>query len=164
MTVLSHNFTQTYTMVQQNIKTSGSAVQLPTPRVTLYMNTCTPGVLDIGDLTDTDRKEFLQMAYYGLFGHLPEESVLLRWENEGQLSEWAYRKAVLDTLLENPEIAAKGRVILNNIYADEEGGQDHRHRSLKQRIWTFGYKVSRRLPLGVKIRLKKLAMKLLVRG
>lgn len=164
MSILSHNLTQTYTVVQQNIETSGSELQLPPPRVTLYLNTCTPGILNVADLTDADRKEFLQMAYYGLLGRLPEEPVLRRWENEGQLSERAYRKAVLDTLLENPEAAAKGRVILNNIYADEEGGQGHVHRSLKQRIWTFGYKVSRRLPLSVKIWLKKLAMKLLVKG
>lgn len=162
---MQETFPQAYALVQQNITSSGSGQVLPSRLVAQYLNTCTPGVLDVKDLMAADRREFLQMAYYGLFGYLPEQAVLQKWEkwgSEGQ-DQWAYRKAVLDALLGNPEVSAKGLVIRNNIYADDDG-EGHMKRSLKQRIWSVGYKFSRRLPLGVKIRLKKMALKLFVRG
>lgn len=159
MTVLSHNFNQAYALLDQNIKNANIALQMPSPRVALYINTCTPGILDVGDLMEAERGEFLQMAYYGLFGHLPEQSTIRQWESEREMSERAYRKAVLDALLRNPEAAGKGLMVRNNIYADDECGQGHMRRSLKQRVWVLGYRVSRRLPLSVKIRLKKLVMK-----
>lgn len=167
MSMSSQNFFQAYALVQENLAASGSHQQLPSQRVAEYMNTCTLGALDIKDLMGADRREFLQMAYYGLLGHLPEREVLQKWkswESEARPSEWAYRKAVLDALLENPEASAKGLMMLNNVYGGDNGGQNRMKRSLKQRIWSLGYKFSRRLPLGIKIRLKKLAMKLLVKG
>lgn len=162
---MGDSFFQAYALIQQNIKSSGSGHQLPGPQVAKYLNVCTPGILDVKDLMGTDRTEFLQMAYYGLLGRLPEQAVLQKWkkwESETQPSQWAYRKAVLDALRENPEVTAKGLVIRNNIYADDDG-QDKLKRSLKQRVWSAGYRLGRRLPLGVKTQLKKWVMKLLVR-
>lgn len=167
MSMSSQIFFRAYALVQEKLAASGSRQQLPSQRVVKYMNICTLGALDIKDLMGADRREFLQMAYYGLLGHLPEREVLQKWkswESEACPSEWAYRKAVLDVLLENPEVSAKGLVIRNNIYGFDDGEQNRLKRSLKQRIWSLGYKFSRRLPLGIRILLKKMAMKLLVRG
>ncbi|MDE6674278.1 MAG: hypothetical protein K2K19_05635 [Acetatifactor sp.] len=116
------------------------------------------------DLMDADRTEFLQMAYYGLFGTLPDQAVLREWQSRTELSDWAYRKAVLDRLLSSPEVAVKDIVIRNNIYADADADHGHARRGLKQRILSVGYRVSRKLPLGIKAPLKKLVMKLLLRS
>ncbi|MBO5283041.1 MAG: hypothetical protein J6B43_07965 [Lachnospiraceae bacterium] len=164
MTDISQSFERAYALVKQNIEASGSSVQLPGSRVVLYLNTCTPGILDVQELLDADRTEFLQMAYYSLLEILPEQEVIRRWQAKTELSDWAYRKAVLDTLMQNPEVAAKGRVIRNNIYAEADAAQGYAGRSLKQRLLSAGYQVSRRLPLCIKVPLKKLAMKLLMRG
>lgn len=164
MTEISHNFERAYALVQQNIEASGSRVQLPGGRVTKYINTCTPGILDVQDLMEADRTEFLQMAYYGLLGSLPDQAVLREWQARTELSDWAYRKAVVDCLMDNPEVAAKGRVIRGNIYADADMAQGHARRGLRQRILSVGYRISRRLPLRIKVPLKKLAMKLLMRA
>ncbi len=167
MDILRDNFVRAHTLVQQNLAAADGGRQLPSQRVAQYLNTCTPGVLDIRDLMEADPTEFVQMAYYGLLGHLPEQEALQKWESwesEARPTEWAYRKAVLDALSEDPEVSAKGLVMRNNIYADEDDGRDCMKRSLKQRIWSLGYKFSRRLPLGAKIRLKKLAMRLFLRG
>lgn len=163
MAALTQHFERAYALVQQNIQASGSSVKLPGERVAYYINTCTPGILDVQDLMETDRKEFLQMAYYSLLGTLPEETVLQRWQSKEGMSDWEYRKAVLDSLLQNPEMAAKGRVIRNNIYADMDVGQAQVGRNLKQRLLAMGYRVSRRLPLGIKVPLKKLVLKLLMK-
>lgn len=164
MTEILHNFDRAYALVQQNIENSGSHTQLPECRVVWYINNCIPGVLDVQDLMGTDRAEFFQMAYYGLFGTLPEQAVILEWQSRTELSDWAYRKAVLDRLMGSPEVAVKDIVIRNNIYADADAGHGQARRGLKQRILAAGYRVSRRLPLGIKAPLKKLAMKLLMRS
>lgn len=164
MTDISHNFERAYALVQQNMEASGCSERLPAVRVAQYINTCTPGILDVQDLMDADRTDFLQMAYYGLLGSLPDQTILRKWQARTELSDWAYRKAVLDHLMANPEMEAKGRVIRNNIYADQDGAWGHARRSLKQRILSMGYRISRRLPLRVKAPIKKLAMKLLMRS
>lgn len=164
MIEISHNFDRAYALVQQNIEKSGRHTQLPGCRVAQYINNCTPGVLDMQDLMDADRTEFLQMAYYGLFGTLPDQAVLREWQSRTELSDWAYRKAVLDRLMSSPEVAVKDIVIRNNIYADADAGHGHARRGLKQRILSAGYRVSRKLPLGIKAPLKKLVMKLLLRS
>lgn len=164
MIEIAYNFDRAYALVQQNIENSGSHTQLPGCRVAQYINNCIPGVLDVQDLMDADRTEFLQMAYYGLFGTLPEQAVLREWQSRTELSDWAYRKAVLDRLMGSPEVAVKDIVIRNNIYADADAGHGHARRGLKQRILSAGYRVSRKLPLGIKAPLKKLVMKLLLRS
>ncbi len=164
MTDISHYYERAYALVQQNMEKSGSRAQLPGGRVTWYINTCTPGILDVQDLMEADRTEFLQMAYYGLLGSLPDQEILRKWQSRTELSDWAYRKAVMDCLMDNPEVTAKGRVIRGNIYADTDAAQGHARRSLKQRILAVGYRVSRGLPLSIKVPLKKLAMKLLMRS
>lgn len=164
MIELSYNFDRAYALVKQNIENSGKHTQLPGCRVAQYINNCTPGVLDVQDLMDADRTEFLQMAYYGLFGTLPEQDVIREWQSRTELSDWAYRKAVLDRLMGSPEVAVKDIVIRNNIYADADAGHGHARRGLKQRILSAGYRVSRKLPLGIKAPLKKLVMKLLLRS
>ncbi len=164
MTEAFHKFERAYELVQQNIKAGGSGVQLPGVRVAWYINTCTPGVLDVQDLMEADRTEFLQMAYYGLLGSLPDQAVLREWLSRTELSDWAYRKAVMDCLSDSPEVAAKGRVIRGNIYAAEDTIQGHARRSIKQRILSVGYRMSRGLPLGIKVPLKKLVMKLLMKS
>lgn len=164
MIEISHNFDRAYALVQQNIENSGSHTLLPGCRVAWYINNCTPRVLDVQDLMDADRAEFLQMAYYGLYGTLPEQAVIREWQSKTELSDWAYRKAVLDRLMSSPEVAVKGIVIRNNIYTDVDADQGHARRGLKQRILSAGYRVSRKLPLGIKAPLKKLVMKLLMRS
>ncbi len=164
MTAWERNFDRAYALVQQNLEASGKGMQLPGRRVVLYQNTCVPGILDVRDLMGADRAEFLQMAYYGLLETLPEPAVLQSWQKKSELSEWDYRKAVLDALMQNPEVAAKGRIIRNNIYAEGDAGQGVVRRSLKQRILAAAYRIGRRLPLSIKSPLKKLAMKLLMRG
>lgn len=164
MTEAFLNFERAYMLIQQNIKTAGSGMRLPTGRVIWYMDTCTPGILDVQELMEADRTEFLQMACYGLLGSLPDQAVTLKWQARTELSDWAYRKAVLDWLMDNPEVAARDRVVRGNIYADADASQRHARRGLKQRILSVGYQVSRRLPLRVKAPLKKLAMKLLMRS
>lgn len=159
-----HNFDRAYALVQRNIENSGSNTQLPGCRVVWYINNCTPGILDVQDLMGADRAEFLQMAYYGLFGTLPEQSVIREWQSKTELSDRAYRKAVLDRLMDSPEVAAKGIVIRGNIYAETDAGLGHAKRGLKQKILSAGYRVSRKLPLGIKAPLKKLAMKLLMKS
>lgn len=157
------NFERAYELVKRNIEASGSNVQLPGSRVVLYMNSCTPGILDVKDLLEADRTEFLQMAYYSLLETLPEPAVIQRWQEKTALTDWAYRKAVLDTLMQNPEVTVKGRIIRNNIYAEADTGQGRVRRSFKQRLLAVGYRISRKLPLGIKAPLKKLVMKLLMR-
>ena len=164
MTEIANNFERAYALVQQNIEASGSRAQLPGIRVARYINSCTPGVLDVQELLEADRTEFLQMAYYGLLGSLPDQAVLREWQSRTELSDWAYRKAVMDCLMDNPEVTAKGRVIQGNIYADADTARGYAKRSMKQRILSVGYRVSRRLPLRIKVPLKKLAMKLLMRS
>ena len=164
MIEISHNFDRAYALVQQNIENSGSHTLLPGCGVAWYINNCTPGVLDVQDLMDADRAEFFQMAYYGLYGTLPEQAVIREWQSRTELSDWAYRKAVLDRLMSSPEVAVKGIVIRNNIYTDVDTDQGHARRGLKQRILSAGYRVSRKLPLGIKAPLKKLVMKLLMRA
>lgn len=164
MAVLERNFERAYALVQQKLEASGTEMQLPGRRVMLYQNTCVPGILDVQELMEADRTEFLQMAYYSLLETLPEQAVLQSWQKKTELSEWEYRKAVLDTLMQNPEVAAKGRIIRNNIYADGDGQREVGRRSLKQRILAVGYRIGRRLPLSIKVPLKKLAMRLLMKG
>lgn len=164
MTEILQNFNRAYALVQQNIENSGNRTQLPGCRVVWYINNCIPGVLDVQELIGADRAEFLQMAYYGLFGTLPEQAVIREWQSRTELTEWAYRKAVLDRLMGSPEVAAKGIVIRNNIYKDVDAGHGHARRGLKQKILSVGYRVSRKLPLGIKAPLKKLVMKLLMRS
>jgi len=164
MTEVSRNFDRAYALARRNLEKAGGRAQLPGVRVAQYINTCAPGVLDVQDLMEADRTEFLQMAYYGLLGSLPDQAVLREWQSRTELSDWAYRKAVMDCLMDNPEVAAKGRVIRGNIYADADTVQGHARRGLKQRLLAVGYRVSRRLPLRVKVPLKKLAMKLFMRS
>lgn len=163
MNVLAQNFERAYTLVQKNMEASGDNRRLPGQRAAFFMNTHTPGILDVGDLAEADRMEFLQMAHYGLLGVLPEQAVLERWQSKNELSDWEYRKAVLDSLMQNPEVAARGRVIRNNIYADADTGHEGAGRSMKQRFLSAGYQVSRRLPLSIKVPLKRLVMKLLMK-
>lgn len=164
MTEISQHFERAYALVQHNIVASGCGAELPGINLARYINSCTPGILDMQDLMDADRAEFLQMAYYSLLGSLPDQDVLKEWQARTELSDWDYRRAVMDCLMDKPEVAAGGRVIRGNIYADADRTRGNVRRSLKQRILTMGYRVSRRLPLRFKVPLKKLAMKLLMRS
>ncbi len=160
---ISRNFQRAYELVQQNMEASGSGAQLPGARVAKYINTCVPGVLEVQDLFEADRTEFLQMACYSLLGSLPEQAVLAEWQSRTDLSEWAYRRAVMDSLMNRPEVLAGDRVIRGNIYMEEPGRGGQARRSIRQRILSAGVRVSRRLPLGIKAPLKKLVMKVLLR-
>lgn len=163
MTETSYYFEKAYELVQQNIKASGSQAQLPPVAVARYINVCTPGVLDLQDLMEADRTDFLQMACYGLLGRLPDQTVLQKWQSRTDLSEWAYRSAVMDFLVNDPEVLAGGGVIKGNIYLEIDGDKARAGRSIKQRILSLGFRMSRRLPLCIKAPLKKMVMKVLWR-
>lgn len=159
------SFNRAYELVQVNNRAdfTGASPAMLSRRVMWYMNTCTPGVLDIKDTLDAEPLEFLQMAYYSLIGTLPDSSILERWREKQGLSDREFRREVLETLMQMPEVAAKGRKIYNNIYVRRDAGRGKPHQSLKQRILFGGYQIGRKLPLSIKTPLKKLAMKLLMR-
>ncbi len=163
MADILHNFDRAYELVQQNMENCGSRARLPGVRVTRYINSCTPGVLDLQDLLDADRTEFLQMACYSLLGRLPDQTALQKWLAQTDLSEWQYRRAVMDALLSDPEVLAGDRVIRGNIYTEETGEKARAGRSVKQRILSAGIRIGRKLPLGIKAPLKKWVMKILWR-
>ncbi len=163
MTEISHSFEKAYELVSRNIEASGSRARLPGVKVSRYINTCTPGVLDLRDLADADRMEFLQMACYGLRGELPDQTFMQKWQSRTDLSEWAYRRAVMDFLMNDPRVLAGDRVIKNNIYMEDDAEKVSARRSIRQRIVAAGFRLGRRLPLGIKAPLKKVVMKLLWR-
>ena len=155
-------FDAVYDISQQNMQEAGGPVEPLDRRVSFFMDTCTPGVLDLRDTMEADNLEFLQMAYYGLFGSLPDEALLAQWSERADEDAWTFRREVLTRLLQSPELAFKEITVRNNIYMTEAraGGRQ----PLKQRILFAGYMVSRKLPNSIKIPLKKLAMKILMRG
>jgi len=134
-----------------------------TLRVTKYINTCRPGIFDLRDTWGADHMEFLSMAYYSLLGVLPDENAIRRWEAVKEQSAWSFRKAVMEQMMQLPDIEMKGIVIRNNIYLADEETVGRRRQSLKQRILFGGYRISRKLPDSIKVPLKKIAVKVLMR-
>lgn len=158
-----HNFDRAYELVQRNIEASGCRARLPGVRVTRYISTHAPGTLDLQDLMEADRTEFLQMACHSLLGRLPDQAALQTWQSRTDLSDWAYRRAVIDTLLSEAEVLAGDMVIRGNIYMEDDGEKARAGRSIKQRILSAGIRASRKLPLGIKTPLKKMVMKIMRR-
>ncbi len=135
---------------------------LLTERVTLYMNLCRTGEFDLKDTLGAENMEFLVMAYYGLLGVLPDEGTVARWGEKKNLPEDEFRRGVMEAMRKLPELVQKGVIIRNDVYtAPKQTGRAKQ--SLKQKLLMGGYQLSRRLPLSVKVPLKKLAMKLLMR-
>ena len=132
-------------------------------KVLFYIDTLTPGVLDLNDLANTNQKEFFQMAYYSLIGELPEEAVADNWSRKQGLSVFEYRAKVMENLMDIPEVKAKERIIRHNIYWKQpESGQKVK-KSLRQQILMLGYSISRNMPLSLKVPIKRLAMKILMK-
>lgn len=164
--IVERNYTEAVGQNGRAAATGGKTVQtmpLYSKRLTFYINTCHPGVFDLQDTLEADNMEFLQMAYYSLFGTLPEKDILERWQAKAELSDWDFRREVLEALMQSPEIAVKEIVIRNDIYTAGTQAGSRQRQSLKQKILFGGYQLSRKLPNSIKTPLKKIAMKILMK-
>lgn len=133
-----------------------------TLNVVKYINRCHPGIFDLQDTLGADNMEFLSMAYYGILGSLPDDRTRKLWKSRKEESEWEFRKSVMDSLMASPQITVKQIHIRNNIYQASVPEGEKYHQSWKQRILVGGYQFGRKLPVGIKAPLKKIATKLLM--
>lgn len=136
--------------------------ELLTDRFLIYRNSCRPGVFDLQDTLGADNMEFLTMAYDSLLGTLPDQKVLANWRERIDQPEWEFRRSVMESLKNLPDVARRGIRIVNDVYT-AQNRQPRAHKTLKQRLLYAGYGLGRMLPLNIKKPLKELAMKFLIR-
>ena len=135
---------------------------LLTDPVCLYLGRKSAGVLDVADLYGMDAQDFFVSAWMSVFEELPPAETLERWRPKmRELDRDAFRTEVMESLRSLPDIRRRGIRIENNIYL--RGDAVAATKGLKARILSAGYGIARKLPLSWKIRLKKVAMRFLIR-
>ncbi|MCR5476812.1 MAG: hypothetical protein K6E92_04195 [Lachnospiraceae bacterium] len=130
-----------------------------------YIATSRTGTVDYADFEKVPPELTADCACYGIWGDLPEAvfpegmDQSLRTPREGE-DERQMQRRVLQEFAGRPDVRAR-HVLFRNLFWMERARPEKT--TVKQRLITFAFGIGRKLPLGLKIRLKKMAMKVLMK-
>ncbi|MCR5426427.1 MAG: hypothetical protein K6E81_06330 [Lachnospiraceae bacterium] len=140
----------------------GKKSRLLTDPVCLYLGQKRAGVLDVAQLEDMDAQDFFVSVYLSIFEELPKDDLVEKWRPKMQeLSVEDFRREVLESFLALPDVRSRRVFVENNFYLSQDAVTGPK--GIKARVLSAGYGIARKLPLSWKIRLKKLAMRFLVK-
>ena len=147
-----------YSLVMENNAGADAPVKQLGENVFKYVSACPNKMFDIAGTLCAGRGEFIQMAYFGILGQMPDEDMqeqmIKSCENMG---EDDFRAYVISSVSNKPQAVLKNTIIRNNIYGCANNGREN-GTTLKQKIIFGGYQLGRKLPNWIKSPIKKIVI------
>lgn len=154
-----------YDITSHNIQSTGN--QLTMKRDTfLYKQRSQEGVFDISLCGECDNDSFLQIAYLGMLGRMPDLGAVSKWTKKISLEPTVFRSQLLECLVESEEFGGRDVEIVNNIYnmyllrkSKKVGILRYRMRTIKKRFYRLMKKGYMNLPEKNRRIIKKILKK-----
>lgn len=110
-------YSNIYEILEHNMKEEGLKIGY-SKKTFLYMSEKTPRELNMLDIAyEEDKEIFLEMAYMGFFGRLPEEAAREKWSRRGEeVKLQTYKEEIVSRLTASGELRDKGTKVYNNIF------------------------------------------------
>nr|MCR5719855.1 hypothetical protein [Lachnospiraceae bacterium] len=125
-----------------------------------YMAHSKENELDVSRLMEYDKETFYSAVCYSMLGELPTEQMKEKIEDIIQKPEAEFRKEVLLRVRQMSMASSREVTVKNDIYTGEV---TQNKMGIKRRLISLGIKLCRNLPLGLKIKIKEAAFKMLGR-
>lgn len=104
-----------YDITSLNMQRAGK--QLTMKRDTfLYKQRSQEGIFDVSLCGECDNESFLQIAYLGMFGRMPDLGAVSKWTEKISMEPIAFRSQLLECLVTSEEFGRREVEIVNNIY------------------------------------------------
>ena len=108
---------------------------------------------DVSLCGNCDNESFLQMAYLGMLGRMPDPGAVQKWMEKAGLEKNVFRSKLLERLEASYEFARRDIKIVNNIYngalssnSRDAGKYSYRTRKIRQKGYRLIKKVYMMLP------------------
>lgn len=142
-------YSNIYKILKCNIEKEGLEIGY-SYKTFLYMSEKTPRELDLLDIAYEEEKEiFLELAYMGFFGRLPEEAAREKWSIRGkEVSLQTYKEEIVTRLLASGERKDKEVKVYHNIFrkknhqnSNKPSRKKGKRQHIKDRVVSFYLKL-----------------------
>lgn len=150
-----------YDITNENLHKAGKSLAM-SRETFLFLHSSKPGIFDVSLCGDCSNESFLQMAYQGMLGRMPDPGAVKAWMAKSELPKDSFRRQLIAKIEASEEFAKRETRIINNIYNKELLSDSKKVwetalklRKGKQKILILTQKVYRRLPQKVQLWMKK---------
>lgn len=135
----------------------------------LFATKTEPGICNVANMNEVNNDKFLELAYIGILGRLPDEGAKKALEYELEQSPEVFQKNIFSNLISSGEAILKSTTIINNkkipiTVRNQElfkkvlsvnGEEDHDLESERKGIKTYLYAAYIKLPLSFRLFVRK---------
>lgn len=106
-----------YDIVAENMKAENDEMEFSKEAFLFDVNRKL-GEVDIADMLHMDNKTFLEAAYLGFLGRLPDEGAIIGWSEKAEnLDCFSFQSQVVNSMLHSAEFRTKNVKVYNCIYS-----------------------------------------------
>lgn len=145
-------YSDLYDITSRNMQSVGKQLTMKKDTF-MFKQRSTDGVFDVSLCGDCDNASFLQIAYLGLLGRMPDPGAVTKWMEKANLAPAEFRSQLLERITASEEYAKRDVKIVNNIYntaivssGRKVGRYDYKVRAVKQKAYRLVKKVYMKVP------------------
>ncbi len=147
-----------YDIVSANMEASGKHFT-PTKNVFLLAAQLEPQRTNMALLKDIEKEEIVQAAYAAVFRRLPGENEVRYWEQPAFYEKTDYKKFILEAVTYSVERNIKAIEVYHTEEVGLKAPKFMKMKRLLSRMLGGVYKIYRRLPLALRLRIRKILRK-----
>lgn len=104
-----------YDITNCNMQSAGKQLII-TKEAFMFKQRSRERVFDVSLCGECDNASFLQIAYLGMMGRMPDRGAIMKWMKKVDLEPAEFRRQLIERLSSSGEFAERDVKIVNNIY------------------------------------------------
>lgn len=155
-------YAQLYDITNTNIQKAGKQLDM-TKDAFMFKQANKEGYFDVSLCGDCDNISFLQIAYLGMLGRMPDPGARKNWGQKAGMDKNAFRRELIAKISSSEEFAKRDVKIINNIYNNDLVNKGSKispiypvMRKVRQKGYNFMRKVYSKFPEGCKKVIRKI--------
>lgn len=145
-------YSDLYDITSRNMQSAGKQLTMKKDTF-MYKQKSAENVFDLRLCGECDNESFLQMAYLGLLGRMPDPGAVNKWMEKAGLDSAEFRRQLTERIMSSEEFAKRNVQVINNVYntalissSRKVGRYDYKVRALRQKTYRLIKKVYMRVP------------------
>lgn len=141
-----------YDITNRNMQKAGKNLMMKGDTF-LFRQKNQENTFDVSLCGDCDNESFLQMAYLGMLGRMPDSGAVQKWMEKAGLEKNVFRSLLLERLETSDEFMKRDIKIVNNIYnralsgnSLDAGKYSYKMRKIRQKGYCLIKKIYMMLP------------------
>ncbi len=154
-------YSKLFDIVENNMEKNNMEMEF-TKEAFLFQAEKTGNKVDMAKMLHFNNKAFFEASYLGLLDRFPDEQAVKNWNDRvNNLPKEEFQRILTTSIINSLEFRLKNIEVYNCIYGMKkyETGVSKQHVSsnVKMKFYDIGYKYYKRLPIKIKMVIRKLA-------